>query len=166
MSRHASCRAAFDPDLMHLMHAYHCNHPPPQHPSTALLRTQLCTTQVAAGNNLTLVGFRIHASSPSASLLPDGTVPPLNVTFYDAGMPVPNLFGSLLPSFLAFAAPQPEALGTSAMTLSNMELVYASCDTLWRQITQTLATPAGVGSQSASRSPEDEQVLPYILWHA
>ena len=100
--------------------------------------------QVAAGNSMTLVGFTIHARSPSAALLPNGTLAPLNITFQDAGLPVQNLLGGLIPNFLAFAAPQPDAEGASTLTLTNMQLVYDTCDQSWQQITHTLAVPSAV----------------------
>ena len=95
---------------------------------------------------MTLVGFSIHAHSPSAALLPNGTLAPLNATFQDAGLPVQNVFGGLLPNFLAFAAAQPGNEGPSTISLTNMQLVYDTCDQSWQQITQTLAVPAGVRS--------------------
>ena len=100
---------------------------------------------------LTHTGFVLQAQAPNSSLLPSGVLyPTQQLSWTCSGLPVPGLFGTLLPSVLGFAGPLPpgQKAAQSTMQLADMQVVYQACDTSWSEAAQVVAQPSGVRDQA------------------
>ena len=97
------------------------------------------------GANLSLAGFKIHATLPATSVPPQTSNYTHGWTWTVQGLTIHGLFGTVLPYIITFTTSlktAPEA--NSSLLLMDMVINYTSCGQAWSTVAGIIAQPPGV----------------------
>ena len=104
-----------------------------------------------------LAGFVWQTFAPVSTILPPGLLyPSTQLSWACSGLPVPGVFGTLLPDYLGFAGPLPEGQTSSqaVLALIDMQVVFQQCPPSWAEAALVVAKPSGV------KTPVDQAAAP------